>query len=131
MPSIRKAIFSSLLVASPKLMEPIYEVEALCQNNRSASAVYKIVQNRRGYVQYNQPIATTPLYVVKAYVPLIDSYGLETDIRSSTHGQVYVSSTFSSYQMLSADPFLKNQTKDDLLVREFLLKLGNQKVYIQ
>ena len=30
----------------------------------------------------------TPLYTVSAYIPLIESFGFETDLRTHTNGQV-------------------------------------------
>ncbi len=33
--------------------------------------------------------AGSPLYTIKAYIPVIDSFGFETDLRTHTQGQAF------------------------------------------
>jgi 116 kDa U5 small nuclear ribonucleoprotein component len=40
-----------------------------------------VLTKRRGHVTADVPKPGTPIYVLKAQVPVIESFGLETDIR--------------------------------------------------
>ena len=52
------------------------------------SAVYTVLGRRRGHVTQDAPLPGMPLYLVKAFIPAIDSFGFETDLRTHTQGQV-------------------------------------------
>ena len=52
------------------------------------SAVYTVLGRRRGHVTQDAPLPGMPLYIVKAFIPAIDSFGFETDLRTHTQGQV-------------------------------------------
>ena len=68
------------------------------------SAVYTVLGRRRGHVTQDAPLAGMPLYIVKAFIPAIDSFGFETDLRTHTQGQV--SLLFSYFNYLSIKDFL-------------------------
>ena len=45
------------------------------------SSLYTVLARRRGHVLQDGPIAGTPLYNVRGLIPVIDSFGFETDLR--------------------------------------------------
>lgn len=47
------------------------------------------------------PIPGSPLYTIKAFIPAIDSFGFETDLRTHTQGQAFALSVFHHWQVLS------------------------------
>jgi translation elongation factor EF-G len=53
------------------------------------SAIYTVLARRRGHVTQDLPKPGSPLYTVKAYIPVIDSFGFETDLRTHTQGQAF------------------------------------------
>lgn len=63
-----------------RLMEPIYFVEIMTPPD-CVSAIYTILQKRRGHVIADVAKPGTPIFVLKAQVPVIESFGFETDIR--------------------------------------------------
>lgn len=79
-PTTRRVLYSSFLLATPRLMEPVYFLEIMTPPD-CISAVYTILSKRRGHVTADVPKPGTPIYVLKAQVPVIESFGLETDIR--------------------------------------------------
>lgn len=79
-PTARRVLYSSFLLATPRLMEPVFFVEIMTPPD-CISAVYTVLTNRRGHVTADVPKPGTPIYVLKAQVPVIESFGLETDIR--------------------------------------------------
>lgn len=79
-PTARRACYSSFLMASPRLMEPMYACTMVGPAD-AVSSVYTVLARRRGHVLQDGPIAGTPLYNVKGLIPVIDSFGFETDLR--------------------------------------------------
>jgi U5 small nuclear ribonucleoprotein component len=132
-PTARRACYSSFLLASPRLMEPIYLVEILAPP-ACVSAVYNVLSVRRGHVVSSEAKAGTPMYTVHAYIPLIDSFGFETDLRTHTQGQAFCMSTFDHWEIVPGDPLDKSIELRPLepaphegLAREFMIKTRRRK----
>ena len=82
-PTSRRACYSSFLMASPRLMEPVYSCSMVGPAD-TKSSLYTVLARRRGHVLQDGPIAGTPLYNVRGLIPVIDSFGFETDLRVCT-----------------------------------------------
>ncbi len=54
---------------------------------------------RRGHVTQDAPVPGSPLYTIKAFIPAIDSFGFETDLRTHTQGQAFCLSVFHHWQV--------------------------------
>ncbi|KAJ5972639.1 Translation elongation/initiation factor/Ribosomal beta-barrel [Penicillium vulpinum] len=102
-PTARRAVYSSFLMASPRLMEPIYSCTMTGPADAVAS-VYTVLSRRRGHVLSDGPIAGTPLYSVRGLIPVIDSFGFETDLRIHTQGQAMVNLAFDKWSVVPGDP---------------------------
>jgi U5 small nuclear ribonucleoprotein component len=64
-------------------MEPVYFVEIQTPAD-CISAIYNVLAKRRGHVTADLPKPGTPIFIVRAYVPVIESFGFETDLRYHT-----------------------------------------------
>ncbi|KAF9245659.1 Calreticulin family-domain-containing protein [Melanogaster broomeanus] len=102
-PTARRVCYSSFLMATPRLMEPIYYVEVQAPAD-CISAVYTVLARRRGHVTQDTPKAGSPLYTVKALIPVIDANGFETDLRTATQGQAFCSQVFDHWSIVPGDP---------------------------
>ena len=58
------------------------------------------------------PVPGSPLYTIKAFVPAIDSFGFETDLRTHTQGQAFSLSVFHHWQIVPGITFLCKYSKD-------------------
>eukprot|EP00300_Choanocystis_sp_HF-7_P023742 c2471_g1_i1.p1 GENE.c2471_g1_i1~~c2471_g1_i1.p1 ORF type:complete len:1004 (-),score=197.96 c2471_g1_i1:134-3118(-) len=132
-PSVRRVAYSSLLLAAPRLMEPMLQVEVYTPAD-CVAAVYNVVSLRRGYVERDHPKAGTPHYVVHAFVPAIDSFGFETDLRVHTQGMAFCMSAFHHWEVLRSDPLDTTIVLAPLepappvgLARDFMLKTRRRK----
>ncbi|KAG0644805.1 P-loop containing nucleoside triphosphate hydrolase protein [Tuber brumale] len=105
-PTARRACYSSFLMASPRLMEPMYSC-SMTGPADSVSALYTVLAKRRGHVLSDGPIAGTPLYLVKGLIPVIDSFGFETDVRIHTQGMAFCSLVFDRWSIVPGDPLDK------------------------
>lgn len=102
-PTARRVCYSSFLMATPRLMEPIYYVEVQAPAD-CISAVYTVLARRRGHVTQDIPKAGSPLYTVKALIPVIDANGFETDLRTATQGQAFCQQVFDHWSIVPGDP---------------------------
>ncbi|KAF9136254.1 Elongation factor 2 [Mortierella sp. 14UC] len=99
-PACRSAIYASVIVAEPGLMEPVYLVEITCPE-QAMGGIYGVLNKRRGHVIGEEQRAGTPLYIVKAYLPIAESFGFTADLRQATGGQAFPQSVFDHWEMLN------------------------------
>lgn len=102
-PTARRTCYAALLLATPRLMEPIYYVEVQAPAD-CVAAVYTVLARRRGHVTQDVPKPGTPLFIVRAYIPVLDANGFETDLRTHTQGQAFCLQVFSHYSVVPGDP---------------------------
>uniref|UniRef100_H2YSS5 116 kDa U5 small nuclear ribonucleoprotein component n=1 Tax=Ciona savignyi TaxID=51511 RepID=H2YSS5_CIOSA len=130
-PTSRRVAYSAFLMATPRLMEPYMFVEVIAPAD-CVSAVYTVLARRRdrvcpvqcaceyqqkGHVTQDAPVPGSPLYTIKAFIPAIDSFGFETDLRTHTQGQAFGLSLFHHWQPQPATH----------LAREFMVKTRRRK----
>ena len=132
-PTARRVTYSSFLTATPRLMEPVYSVEIQTPAD-CMSAIYNVLNRRRGHVISEVPKPGTPIYIVTAQLPVIESFGFETDLRYHTQGQCFCMSTFDHWQVVPGDPLDRTITLRPLepapvpqLAREFMVKTRRRK----
>ncbi|KAL7669360.1 hypothetical protein ACOME3_010020 [Neoechinorhynchus agilis] len=132
-PTARRVAYSAFLLATPRLMEPYLLVEVVAPAD-CVSSLYAVLSKRRGHVTHDTPIPGSPLYVLKAFLPAIDSFGFETDLRTHTQGQAFCLSTFHHWQIVPGDPLNKGIVIKPLepqpvnhLAREFMVKTRRRK----
>ncbi|KAG7909634.1 hypothetical protein KL906_002390 [Ogataea polymorpha] len=99
----RKACYAAMMIATPRLLEPVYEIEILCFSS-VLPALNKLLDRRRGQITNDKPVEGTPLYKVYGYIPVIESVGLETDIRLYSRGQAMCQLVFSHWSIIPGDP---------------------------
>ncbi|KAH0982298.1 hypothetical protein GBA52_009475 [Prunus armeniaca] len=132
-PTSRRVAYSSFLMATPRLMEPVYYVEIQTPID-CISAIYTVLSRRRGHVTADVPQPGTPAYIVKAFLPVIESFGFETDLRYHTQGQAFCLSVFDHWAIVPGDPLDKSIVLRPLepapiqhLAREFMVKTRRRK----
>ncbi|RUS27799.1 hypothetical protein BC938DRAFT_482716 [Jimgerdemannia flammicorona] len=132
-PTARRVVYSSFLMATPRLMEPVFYVEIQAPAD-CVSAVYTVLARRRGHVTQDVPKAGSPLYTVKAYIPVIEANGFETDLRTHTQGQAFSQQIFDHFQIVPGDPLDKSIVLRPLepsppqhLARDFMVKTRRRK----
>ncbi|XP_078482120.1 116 kDa U5 small nuclear ribonucleoprotein component [Ciona intestinalis] len=132
-PTSRRVAYSAFLMATPRLMEPYMFVEVIAPAD-CVSAVYTVLARRRGHVTQDAPVPGSPLYTIKAFIPAIDSFGFETDLRTHTQGQAFGLSVFHHWQIVPGDPLDKSVVIRPLepqpathLAREFMVKTRRRK----
>lgn len=103
-PTARRVLYACVLTAQPRLMEPVYLVEIQCPE-AAVGGIYGVLNRRRGHVFEEAQVAGTPMFMVKAYLPVNESFGFTADLRSNTGGQAFPQCVFDHWQVLQGDPF--------------------------
>lgn len=132
-PTARRVAYSAFLTATPRMLEPMYALEIQCPAD-TVSSLYQVLSRRRGHITHDAPKAGSPLYTVRGFVPVIESFGLETDLRVFTQGQAFVTQVFDHWALVPGDPLdtsvvlrpLEPAPVNDL-AREFMVKTRRRK----
>jgi len=103
-PTARRCLYACVLTAEPKLMEPVYLVEIQCPE-AAVGGIYGVLNRRRGHVFEDSQVAGTPMFMVKAYLPVNESFGFTADLRSNTGGQAFPQCVFDHWQKMPGDCF--------------------------
>lgn len=87
-PTARRVYYASQLTAAPRLVEPMYLCEIQCEDSVVGN-IYACISQRRGSVQGEEPIQGTPLVLIKAFLPVAESFGFTQYLRSMTSGRAF------------------------------------------
>merc|ERR1712242_397946 len=121
-PTARRVLYASALTAAPGMMEPVYLVEIQCPEN-AVGGIYGVLNRRRGHVFEEAQTPGTPMFVVKAYLPVNESFGFTADLRSNTGGQAFPQCVFDHWQVMPGDP-LQASTKPHQIVQDTKKRKG-------
>lgn len=81
-------MYASALLADPGLQEPVYQIEVQCPEN-ALGGIYSTLNRKRGHVFSEEQRPGTPMYTVKAYLPVNESFGFTGELRQATAGQAF------------------------------------------
>eukprot|EP01133_Synstelium_polycarpum_P012956 gene12956-15225_t len=98
-PTARRVIYACQLTATPILLEPMYLVEITAPEN-AVGGIYGVLNRRRGHVISEERRMGTPLFSVKAHLPVLESFGFTADLRSHTAGQAFPQCVFDHWNSI-------------------------------
>jgi len=101
-PSVRRAVHGSFLSSSPSLQEPFYLAEIQCPE-ASMGGVHQILNRRRGQLVSQEHAEGTPLVIIKAFLPVRESFGFGTALRAATGGQAFPQLVFDHWETMSPE----------------------------
>ncbi|KAG0055093.1 Elongation factor 2 [Gryganskiella cystojenkinii] len=131
-PAFRRAICASMMTAQPSLMEPIYAVEITC-SEEVLEGVYRVLNTRRGHVvseeqrlsgitscssfsnSASSSSSSSSLHLLKAFLPVEESFGFLSDLCQATKGQAVAQLIFDHWETLSGDCSLDSWLKERIL----------------
>ena len=120
-PTARRVLYASHLTAQPTLMEPIYQVDIQVPENK-IGIIYSCIAQKRGRVISEQNLVGS-LCVIKAYLPVLESFGFNAYIRAQTSGQAFPQMMFDHWEPMSGDPLDPN-SKVHQLVKDVRKRKG-------
>ncbi|KAG0226433.1 Elongation factor 2 [Mortierella sp. GBA43] len=98
-PACRSAIYAASMVAGPSFLEPIYLVEITVTDD-AMGGIYGVLTRRRGHVFHEEQRPGTPMMLIKAYLPISESFGFTSDLRAATGGKAFPQSVFDHWEPL-------------------------------
>merc|ERR1712142_262409 len=102
-PTARRVLYACCLTAAPRLLEPVYLVEVQCPE-QAMGGIYSVLNRKRGHVFQEEQTPGTPMFQVKAYLPVNESFGFDSDLRAATSGQAFPQCCFDHWQTIVQDP---------------------------
>jgi len=121
-PTARRVFYACVLTAQPRLLEPVYLVEIQCPE-QAVGGIYSVLNRKRGHVFEEYKVEGAPMFMVKAYLPVNESFGFTGDLRSSTQGQAFPQCVFDHWQILPGNP-MDPATKPGIIVTETRKRKG-------
>ena len=103
MPTARRVMFASLLLAQPVLQEPLFLVDISVPQD-AMGGCYGVLTRRRGVVFSEEQRPGTPMVQMKAHMPVMESFGFNADVRAATGGKAFPQMVFSHWAVLQGDP---------------------------
>ncbi|KAH9288388.1 hypothetical protein KI387_032505 [Taxus chinensis] len=102
-PTARRVMYAAQLTAKPRLLEPVYLVEIQAPE-QALGGIYNVLNQKRGHVFEELQRPGTPLYNIKAYLPVVESFRFADTLRLATGGQAFPQSVFHHWDMMATDP---------------------------
>ena len=100
-PTCRRVMLASVLAAVPKVMEPMFVVN-ITVPAANASGVYGCVSQKGGEVF--EAGDGGAIQVLKAYLPVMASFGFTGDLRAATGGTAFPQMSFDHWEIVNGDP---------------------------
>ena len=126
-PTARRALYAATMLADPGILEPIFNVEIQVPE-QAMGGIYGVLTRRRGHVYAEEQRPGTPLFTVKAYLPVNESFGFPAELRSATGGQAFPQSVFDHWAVLPGGSPLDVTTKPGQVVTEMRKRKGLKEV---
>jgi len=121
-PTARRVFYGAQLTAEPRFVEPIFLCEIQAPDD-AMGGIYQTLTQRRGIVIGEEPVSGTPLIIVKAYLPVAESFGFTQHLRAQTSGRAFPQCVFDHWETIGTDP-LENGSKSAALVEAIRKRKG-------
>ena len=102
-PTCRRALYAAELTAQPRMCEPVYLVEIQAPE-QALGGIYSVLNQKRGHVFEEMQRPGTPIFNLKAYLPVIESFGFTSTLRAATSGQAFPQCVFDHWETMTTDP---------------------------
>jgi elongation factor 2 len=122
-PTSRRVLYAATLLSDPALLEPVFLVEIQVPET-AMGGVYGVLTRRRGHVFNEEQRPGTPLFTIKAYLPVMESFGFNGDLRAATSGQAFPQSVFDHWQVLPGGSPLEAGSKTAQVVLDMRKRKG-------
>lgn len=99
-PTIRHAIFSSLLTAKPSLLEPVYKIAVSTPTQWIGECITALIKRRGKILSSEQKGLLT---IITGYMPVAETFGLTAEIRSVTSGYASLQCSFNHWEKVPED----------------------------
>jgi len=103
-PTAHRCFKACMLTAKPRLVEPVYLVEIQVVSD-AQSGIYNVMNKRRGQMNEQSDVVGTPMTIIKAYLPVNESFGFTSALREATGGKAFPQCVFDHWAIMESDPY--------------------------
>jgi len=96
-PAVRRPLQAAILLARPAILEPMLKLEVRVPQEFMGRAT-KVIQGRRGKIVSME--MEEDLAILKASIPVANSFGLAAELRSETEGRAIWATEFEKFEEL-------------------------------
>lgn len=114
MPTARRLYYALEMLCQPTLLEPIFSCEITAPMD-CMGGVYQSLNTRRGQVVEETQIMGTPLNIVKAFLPVSESFGFTGLLRGNTQGKAFPQCVFDHWDMIKGLPLVDQKAQELVL----------------
>ncbi len=114
-PAVRRPIQAGVLLANPVVLEPLLKLEVRVPQEFMGGAT-KVIQGRRGRITTME--SEEDIAIIKASLPVANSFGLAAEMRSETEGRAIWGTEFEKFEQLPKE--LQEQVVRDTRKRKGL-----------
>eukprot|EP00193_Tetraselmis_chui_P018805 CAMPEP_0177776526 /NCGR_PEP_ID=MMETSP0491_2-20121128/14764_1 /TAXON_ID=63592 /ORGANISM="Tetraselmis chuii, Strain PLY429" /LENGTH=824 /DNA_ID=CAMNT_0019295331 /DNA_START=726 /DNA_END=3200 /DNA_ORIENTATION=- len=114
-PTCRRVIYAAQLTAAPRMTEPMYLVEIQAPE-QALGGIYSTLNQKRGMVFEEVQRPGTPMYNIKAHLPVNESFGFSSTLRANTSGQAFPQMVFDHWDTMPADPMNPGTNTYDIIM---------------
>jgi len=108
----KEACRAALLACSPRVLEPVYLCE-LQTSQDSMGKTYGVLSKRRAQILSEELKEGTPIFTIRAHLPVAESFGFATDLRKTTSGAAHPQLVFAHFEALPQDPNFAVTSEED------------------
>jgi elongation factor 2 len=123
-PTARRVAYACCLTAQPRLVEPVFQVDIQTVEH-AIGGIYGVLTRRRGIIIGEEQRPGTPIFNVRAYLPVAESFGFTAELRANTGGQAFPQCVFDHWQQFPGDP-LEPGTSANQLVLDIRKRKGQK-----
>lgn len=113
-PAARKSMFAAHLSGKPRLQEPIFLVE-IQTPEEAVGGIHTVLNQRRGEYIDEEQVQGTPLKIIKAYLPVAESFGFTQHLRTETSGRAFPQCVFDHWEVITDDPYKEDSTSFNII----------------
>jgi elongation factor 2 len=113
-PTCRRVLYAAMLSAEPRVMEPFFIVNITVPASH-VSGVYNCVSQKNGEV-FETDESGGAIQVLKAYLPVMASFGFTSDLRAATGGTAFPQMSFDHWDFVTSDPYEEDSKAQTMYV---------------
>ncbi|XP_072258555.1 elongation factor-like GTPase 1 [Pyxicephalus adspersus] len=112
--TMKEACRYAFQVKPQRLMAAMYTCEIMA-TAEVLGRVYGVLSKREGRVLLEEMKEGTDMFIIKAVLPVAESFGFADEIRKRTSGLASPQLVFSHWEIISSDPFWVPTTEEEYL----------------
>jgi ribosome assembly protein 1 len=111
--AVKTACRAAFLCCPVRLVEAYFKCALQCDQTQLGN-MYAVMSRRRGQVVGEDLVEGTQLFLLDVLVPVVESFGLATELLKRTSGAATAPQlTFSHWEQVGIDPFWRPQTEEE------------------